>query len=152
MLICKALLWFTIYRNVVVILFSWSFPANIELSTDWCTDSIADIGTTPLKTICLLPEQDVSFNCSVPDRVIIWSSPQWGMQDIHGSNDIGELGSNIYLQLNSFDVNSTCTRATANILNTDRSMNGLELTCATTSFEECRLIFSTTLTLNVLGK
>ena len=101
------------------------------------------MGSTAHETVCPLPGKDVTFNCVLPDNIVIWSSPHLGMQGILGSSPDGVvLGSNIYLQYISFDFDNMCIRARATILDIDKTMNGLELTCATTSYSQCRSIFS----------
>ena len=117
-----------------------------------CDDSISDMGSTALETVCLLPGKDVTLNCELPYAYVIWSSPDLGMQEIHGSSAFGMLGSNIQLEYDSFDANSLCIRTRATILDIDKTMNGLEITCATFLFALCRSIFSTTFTVNVIGK
>ena len=128
------------------------FPDDIQLTTDLCDDDISNMESTALKTVCLLPGKDVTLFCALPDAYVIWSSPDLGMQEIHGSSAFGMLGSKIQLEYNSFDANSMCIRTRATIVDIDKTMNGLEITCATFLFAPCRSIFSTTFTVNVIGK
>ena len=133
----------------------WLVPDDIQLTTDWCNDSTSDMASTALETVCLLPGKNVTFNCALPDSIVVWSSPHLGMQGIHCFSPHGVLGSNIHLQYDSLDFNNKCIRARATILDIDKTMNGLEVTCATpcTNYHQCsQLRLSTTFTVNVIGK
>ena len=110
------------------------------------------MGSTALKTVCLWPGKDVTLNCELPDAYVIWSSPDLGMQETNSSIAYGVLGSNIQLEYDSFDADSMCLRTRATILDINKTMNGLEITCAAFTYPQCRSIFSATFIVNVIGK
>ena len=106
--------------------------------------------------MCALPGKDVTLICALPDSVIIWSSPDIGQQEIHSSLSGADLGSDVHLQLDKFvyDLNTSyvCTTARAVILDIKKDLNGLQLTCSTTSYPLCRSVFSSTFMMIVIGK
>ena len=114
------------------------------------------MSSTALNTVCLLPGKDVTIKCALPDSIAVWSSPHLGKQEIHSNMTNGVLGSAIELQHDSFELNLNtsyiCTRARAIILNIEKELNGLELTCSTINHAECQSIFSSTFMVNVIGK
>ena len=125
---------------------------DLQITTDLCNDTLLEMGSTQFKTVCLLPRKDVTLHCALPDNTVIWSSPDLGTRVVHGSSPMGMLGSNIHLQYESYDLNNRCIRAIAIIVDIEKTMNGLELTCGTPIYIQCRSIFSTIFTVNVIGK
>ena len=92
------------------------------------------------------------LNCALPDAYANWSSPDLGMQQIPSSIPNRLLWSNIELEHDSLHSDSMCIRTRATIVDIDKTMNGLEITCASLIYAHCRSSFSTTFTVNVIGK
>ena len=114
------------------------------------------MSSTGLNNVCVLPGKDVTLNCALPDSILVWSSPELGQQEIHSSTPSGDLDFDVQLQLDNFvyDLNTSyiCVRARATILDIDEALNELELTCSTTSYDQCQSIFSSTFMISVIGE
>ena len=120
---------------------------SATLIADQCTDLNKHFNTT----IRVLQGTNVTLTCSVVDTGVRWNSSQFAKPVRVDNNEPNamELGSSITFQFDTTSLAPLCTNATATITDIQQSMDGLDLTCLSSSFN---VAFSSSVLFEVVGK
>ena len=104
--------------------------------------------------MCLYPETDVTVYCALPDSSVTWSSGENGVKIVsrHAEKEI--LCPDIQLCFISIDesyqgTSQHCVNASATINSVPKTLDGLEVACATSASEGK---VSKTFVIGVIGK
>ena len=106
------------------------------------------------KVTCLLSGSDIIIYCAVPDSSVVWSNADLGTRPISNNAEKEILGPDIQLCFISIEnnegTNPPCTNASAAINNVSKTLDKLDIVCATT--EILGKVVSQLFTLRVIGK